>query len=105
MPSAVGYHSSDIGLGDDEFWTQMKEEPTSPSASSTSPPPPQAELTKEETQFYEAAKVRMTALQRMQSSTSAPLSLRLGVADTGASPQYRRDRVGVHHAIRWFVPL
>lgn len=64
LPSAVGYHSSDIGLGDDEFWTQMKEEPTSPSASSTSPPPPQAELTKEETQFYEAAKVRMTALQR-----------------------------------------
>jgi hypothetical protein len=84
----------------------MKEEPTSPSASSASPPPPQAELTKEETQFYEAAKVRMTALQRTQSSTFAPtLSLRLGVAYTGASPQCRRDRVGVHHAIRWFVPL
>jgi hypothetical protein len=43
----------------EDFWAHLKEEPLSPSS-----PQPMAELTKEEMQFYESAKSRMTALQR-----------------------------------------
>lgn len=45
---------------EEEFWANYKDEPLSPSGSTSTPV---MELTKEELQFYEAAKSRMTALQ------------------------------------------